>query len=315
MSWAGRADSIEERLVTDRGVAFHRLPAAAVIGQGALSKVRSLGTLARSALAARRLIARQGVGVIVGTGGFVSVPAVAGGWLARRPTLLLEPNARAGAANRWLSRLARGAALGWPEAAIDFRCPSQITGVPVRREFFEVGGRTTGEARLRMLVLGGSQGARQLNLEVPRALERISSQVAGLEVVHQAGRLREDEAREAYGRVRLPGVSIRIEPFLDDVAREMGRADLVVSRAGAVTLAEICAAGRASLLVPLALAGGHQIDNAAALERVGGAETIPSPELTSYLESGTAVTPCARSTSMRVFGSEPCGGGGKASPT
>lgn len=281
VSWAGRADSMEERLVTGRGVEFHALAAKAVVGRGALSKLGALATTAGSALGARRLIARRGIGVVVGTGGFVSAPAVAGGWLARRPTLLLEPNARAGAANRWLSRLARGAALGWPEAAVDFSCRTRVTGIPVRREFFDAGERPVGAAPLRLLVLGGSQGARQLNLEVPRALERISHRIAGLEVLHQAGRLREDEARQAYGAVRLPDVSVRIEPFLEDVATEMASADLVVSRAGAVTLAEICAAGRAALLVPLALAAAHQVDNAAALERVGGAEAIPSPELTT----------------------------------
>ena len=279
VSWAGRADSMEERLVRGRGLAFHALRADAVVGRGALAKCRSLATLARSAFGSRRLIERENVSLVIGTGGFVSVPAVVGGWLARRPTLLLEPNARAGAANRWLSRLAHGAALAWPEAAADLRCPTETTGIPVRREFLQAAGHDTGPPT-RLLVLGGSQGAMQLNLEVPRALGEIGGRLTGLEVVHQAGRLRVEEAREAYARAALGHLSVRVEPFLEDVAAEMRRSDLIVSRAGAVTMAEICAAGRAALLVPLALAGAHQIDNAAALERVGGAEMIPSPDLT-----------------------------------
>ncbi len=270
VSWLGRAGGMEERLVGARGLPFHALPARAVVGRGPLAAARAGATLAGSGLRARRLIRGRGVGLVVGTGGFVSAPGVVGAALARRPALLVEPNARAGAANRWLSRLARAAALGYEGAARDFRCRVEVTGVPVRREFFDLPGRPeAGPPRL--LVLGGSQGALQFNRLLPGALERLSGRIAGLEVVHQVGARHLEATRAAYAARALGSIRVTTEPFLDDVAGEMGRADVVISRAGAVTLAEICAAGRPAVLVPLAIARGHQAENAAALAAAGAA--------------------------------------------
>ncbi len=273
VSWLGRAGGMEERLVGARGLDFHPLPARAVVGRGPLAAARACATLAGSGLRARRLIRARGVRLVVGTGGFVSAPGVVGAALARRPALLVEPNARAGAANRWLSRLARTAALGYAGASRDFRCRVEVTGVPVRREFFalpaEPGAPAATAARL--LVLGGSQGALQFNRLLPGALERLSGRIAGLEVVHQVGARHLESTREAYAARALGSIRVTTAPFLEDVAHEMGRAHLVISRAGAVTLAEICAAGRPAILVPLAIARGHQAENAAALAAAGAA--------------------------------------------
>lgn len=287
VSWAGRSGGMEEGLVRDRGLDFHALPAAAVIGQGALSRARALGTLASSALKARSLVRRLDARVVLGTGGYVAAPACIGARLAGRPALLLEPNARAGAANRWLSRWARGAAVAYPGTGDDFHCPTHLTGVPVRDEFFAVGERPSG-ASPRLLVLGGSQGALQLNRLLPEAFERLAPIFPRLSVVHQVGRAHVDVTREAYAARDLGTIEVEIVPFLDDVAGAMSAADLVVSRAGAVTLAEICAAGRPAILIPLAIAGGHQAANAAGLEEAGGAlllagERANAEELTAAL--------------------------------
>jgi UDP-N-acetylglucosamine--N-acetylmuramyl-(pentapeptide) pyrophosphoryl-undecaprenol N-acetylglucosamine transferase len=300
VSFAGAAGGMEARLVPQRGIPFHPLRARPLVGVGWAGKVRALATLALSSLGGARLLRRLGVRVVLGTGGYVSAPAVLGARLLRRPALLLEPNARAGLANRQLGRFASGAAVAFPRAARDLACPVRTTGVPVRREFFDVPEEPEGDG-LRLLVLGGSQGARSLNLAVVGAL--LGSDGGGrggagllerrpeLTVVHQTGAALLDETREAYARGGVLGEGngwgrLRVVPFIDDVAGAMGRSHLVVSRAGAITVAEIAAAGRASVLVPLALAEGHQADNARALDEAGAARTVSEVPAGSDGEGG-----------------------------
>ncbi len=273
VAWVGRAGGMEERLVSARGIEFRALRARPVVGRSAPARLAALATVGRSALAARRLIRRLGASVVLGTGGFVSAPAVLGARLAGRPALLLEPNARAGAANRWLSRWAHGAALAHDGARPDFRCSAHLTGVPVRAEFFEQPEWPASEHPVRLLVLGGSQGALPLNLLLPPAFAQLSRRLPQLSILHQVG-AHEAATRAVYERLDLGGIEVRLTPFVEDVAGAMGEAHLVISRAGAVTLAEICAAGRPALLFPLALAGAHQEENASALETAGGAEVL-----------------------------------------
>lgn len=280
VSYAGSSQGPEARLVPARGVPFHALPARPVVGRGLLGKVAAMATLLRSSVAARGLVRQQGIDIVVGTGGYVAVPAVVGARLARRPVLLVEPNAQAGLANRALSRLATEAAIAYPATASALRCPTTTTGIPVRAAFHAIGPLPP-TSPVRVLVLGGSQGARQLNLLVPAALKRLGPE-AGIEIVHQSGPKRLDEARDAYAEADLdPRQQVEIVPFVDDVARAMEQCHLVISRAGAITLAELCAAGRPSLLVPLSLAGGHQIDNARALEKAGAAEVLAGDQATA----------------------------------
>lgn len=272
VSWVGRAGGMEERLVAAAGLELHALEARPVVGRGPLARADALVTLARSAAAARRLVRHVEALAVVGTGGYVSAPAVVGARLAGRPALLLEPNARAGAANRWLSRWCRGAAVAYESAAQDFRCPVEVTGVPVRQEFFSQPPEPPA-GPLRLLVLGGSSGALHLNRYLPQVLERLAAELSELVVVHQVGP--HGEVTEgAYAERSLGGIDLRLVPFIDDVAREMAAAHLIVSRAGAVTLAEICAAGRPAMLVPLRLAGAHQRRNAEELVAAGGAEIL-----------------------------------------
>ena len=278
VSFTGRQGELEERLVGERGIPFHPLPARAFVGQGPAARAGALATLVRSAGAARRLIREIGAGVVLGTGGYVSAPAVLGARLARRPVLLLEPNGRAGVANRWLSRWADGVAVGYRETIADLKCPCYVTGVPVRSAFFDVPAVSPLDSP-RLLVLGGSQGARQINQALPVAAARLAARFPSLRITHQAGARNLDETRADY---EAAGVQrVEVIPFLDDVAGAMAASHLLISRAGAITLAEICAAGRASLLVPLAIAKGHQVDNARLLVDAGAAEMIRSDELSA----------------------------------
>jgi UDP-N-acetylglucosamine--N-acetylmuramyl-(pentapeptide) pyrophosphoryl-undecaprenol N-acetylglucosamine transferase len=297
--WAGRAGSMEEELVRAAGLPFHAVAARAVVGSGPLARLRALGTLAYSTARCRSMVRRLDPRVVVGTGGYVSVPVVLG---ARRPSILLEPNARAGVANRFLSRWARGAAVAHPSAAADLRCPGHLTGVAVRRAFFEIGAAAA-PPPLRVLVLGGSQGARQLNALLPAACALVAGEAASpgglaLEVLHQVGGGAVESARQAWAAsltAKAPGVTVEVTPFIDDVASALARAQLVISRAGAITVAEICAAGRASILVPLDAAGAHQLDNARAVEAAGAA----------VLLAGETATPDRLAASLKELAAAP----------
>ena len=282
VSFAGSPQGMEARLVPQRGVEFHPLPARPLVGKGPLDRARGAAVLVRSTLAARKLVQRLGVDVVVGTGGYASAPAALGAWLAGRPVVLFEPNARAGSANRFLSRFARGAAVSSAAAAHDLRCDTWLTGVPVRPEFFAVHEALPGAPAPALLVLGGSQGARSMNRALPAALAAlVSASAAKLTVVHQAGERHLEEARAGYAEAGLASENVRVVAFLDDVAGAMAASDLVISRAGAITLAEICAAGRPSLLLPLGMAAGHQVENARALEHAGAARLLAPEEATA----------------------------------
>jgi UDP-N-acetylglucosamine--N-acetylmuramyl-(pentapeptide) pyrophosphoryl-undecaprenol N-acetylglucosamine transferase len=285
VEYTGAAEGMEARLVAERGLPFHPLPARALVGRGPVDQVRALWVLARSTLAARALVRRLGARVVVGTGGYVSAPAVLGASLASVPSLLVEPNAKAGLANRWLSRWAADAAVAFEQASASLRCAATVTGVPVRAAFAALPAAAEAAGRpVRLLVLGGSQGSEQLNREVPAALGRLA---AGgpppASVLHQAGRGKVPAAVDAYAAAGVPVTErVRVVDFIADTAAAMGDADLVISRAGAITSAELCAAGRASLLVPLAAAaGGHQLDNAAAMAAAGAAVVVPGDRLTA----------------------------------
>src|SRR5688500_11905608 len=138
VSFLGTAHGLEARLVPQRGYPFAALAAKPVVGRGPLARAAALWTLGRSAAAARGVVLRAGAQAVAGTGGYASAPGVLGARWARRPALLIEVNAHAGAANRWLSRFAAGAAVALEETAAELRCPTWVTGVPVRPEFFAV---------------------------------------------------------------------------------------------------------------------------------------------------------------------------------
>ena len=223
---------------------------------------------ARSARRSRRAgrFARAAFDVVIGTGGYASAPAVLGGQFARRPTVLIEPNAEAGLANRWASRFADAAAVAYESTAARLKCLSWVTGVPVRAAFFEIPPlRADGKPRL--LVLGGSQGSLRINRLMPEVLAPLFERIPELSVLHQCGETHLEATLAAYRAAGLDTPRLRVVSFVDNVPAAMAAVDLVVSRAGAITLAEICAAGRPSVLLPLLAGGAHQLANARAPRR------------------------------------------------
>lgn len=277
VGYAGSASGIEARLVPARGVRFFPLPARPFVGRGVVGKAGSLLTLLRASAAGRRLVAQLGSRVVVGTGGYVSAPAVLGSRLAGRPALLIEPNAQPGVANRQLSRFAVGAAVAFSEAADALACPVRLTGVPIRKEFAaEPAALPVGPPRL--LVLGGSQGALALNRTLPSVVAQLASRFPGLTVLHQTGEKHLDAARAAWTTANVPAGCVDLVAFLTDMPRALAECHLVLGRAGAITIAEIAAAGRGALLAPLSsLAESHQQANARAFAAAGAARVVADP--------------------------------------
>ena len=275
VSWVGRPGSLEQALVVRAGLEFDAVVAAPLVGRGLVGRVRGLLTGLRGAFSARSVLRRRQPQAVVGTGGFVSFPAVAAAWSRRIPVLLFEPNATMGVANRVLGRLASRVAWGQGEASDPARV---VTGVPVDAAFQHRPIADGEEGRINILVLGGSQGSQQLNQVVPAALAILGAQGCGpIRLVHQCGRGNADTTRRNYAAVDADAEVMVVE-FMDDVAMQMASADVVVSRAGAQTLAELAAVGRPAVLIPLGLAHGHQAVNAAALAAEGAAWSLTESE-------------------------------------
>lgn len=278
VSFAGRFESLEERLARESGLDFVALAAEPLLGRGPVAKLRALATLARSTMVARRVVRDRAIDGVLGTGGYGSAAAVLGGRWAGRPTAIVEPNATAGLANRWLSRVASGAAVAYDAAARDLACPCWTTGVPVREAFFAAS-PVRAEGKPRLLVLGGSQGSQRLNALLPAVLQRLFVALPELSVLHQCGPQHLESTLSAYREAEIETPRLRVVPFVDNAPATLAAVDLVVSRAGAITLAEICAAGRPSVLLPLAIASGHQEANAQWLAEAGAASVLADAEL------------------------------------
>lgn len=281
VAWLGAAGAMETRLVPQHGITLDTLPIAGVRGKGRLALLAAPLKLLRAVVAARAALRRQRPSVVIGFGGFASGPGGLAAWLARLPLLVHEQNRAPGLTNRVLSRLARRTLSGFPGSFAG----EQVTGNPVRTPIAalpppdaRLAGRT---GPLRLLVLGGSQGARALNMSVPRALAAL--QDVPVEVRHQCGEALRDEAGRAYADA---GVEASVEAFISDMADAYAWADLVVCRAGASTLAELCAAGVGSVLVPFAAAvDDHQTRNAEYLVEHGAALLLRQDDaLAAHLE-------------------------------
>lgn len=277
-AWIGRRDSLEERLVASAGVDFRALPARPYVDRGGAQRAVALAVLLLSTLRAAALLRRFRAALVFATGGYVCAPAALASRLHGCGLYLLEPNAESGAANRRLSRLATEAGVAFDSAAGGLACETRLVGVPVRRAFREIEELRLSGDRVRILVLGGSQGSAALNRHLPGLFARAAGP-GRIEVTHQSGPASVDETRDRYREVATPGLSSTVTGFIQDAAGAMQAHDLIVSRAGAVTVAEIAAAGRPAVYVPLPMAAGHQRGNARAMVEAGAAILVEQDEL------------------------------------
>lgn len=272
----GTGEGLEARLVPAAGFPLETVRASGFSGKSLADRIRSLARLPFSVREARRLLRKLDPGAVVGLGAYVSVPVILAARSLSIPTLIHESNALPGVANRLLSRVATRTAVGFEAARRRFSARVMVTGTPVRKEFFAAPPPETGGARpRRLLAFGGSQGSAALNRAMVEAAPLLAGE--GFEVVHQTGEKWLDSVRQAYGK--LPE-GWRLEPFLPRLFDSMGRCDLVICRAGAMTLAELGAAGRPAILVPLASSThGHQLANARAVAESGAAVVLEEREL------------------------------------
>lgn len=280
VSFVGTAAGIESRVVPRERFELNTIRSAGLKGKSPLALARGVGLLPLSLLDAWRVIGTRRPDVVVGVGGYSSGPVVLLAALRGVPTMVLEQNAVPGFTNRTLARWVDAAAVTYDESLRWFRRGAFVSGNPVREGFLGQDaapeeGRGTGGRRV--LVFGGSQGAAAINDAMAAAAPALARAVPPIDLTHQTGERDLARVREAYAAA---GLAARVEPFLHEMDREMKRADLVVSRAGATTLAELTASGTPSLLVPLPTAtDDHQRRNAEALARTGAAEVIEQAQL------------------------------------
>jgi UDP-N-acetylglucosamine--N-acetylmuramyl-(pentapeptide) pyrophosphoryl-undecaprenol N-acetylglucosamine transferase len=278
--WLGVPASMESRLVPANGFPIEWVRVAGVRGKGLaawlLAPLRVAGAVLQSLSILRRVQPR----VVLGAGGYVSGPGGIAAWLLRIPLLIHEQNAIAGMTNRWLSRIAAQVLEAFPGS---FRASAhaRTIGNPVRADIAalpEPAVRFAGRAaKARLLVFGGSQGAQRLNAMVPQALSRLDP-ARRPEVRHQTGERGLDAARAAYLALE---VEAEVLPFIEDMAAAYAWADLALCRAGAMTVAELQAAGLGALLVPLpAATDDHQTKNAEVMVRIGAGRVLQERDLT-----------------------------------
>jgi len=282
--WMGTHQGLEAELVPQAGFAMEWVSVTGLRGKGLLSWLLAPLRLCKALLQALLILMRCRPMVVLGMGGFVSGPGGLMAWMLKRPLLIHEQNAVAGLTNRLLARLADRVMQAFPQALPE-RFHPQLTGNPVREDIAALpvpeerfAGRND---NLRLLVLGGSLGARALNEVVPQMLTLLPGGSA-IQVWHQAGQRNIDAAQTAYAAAGVgEAENIRIEPFIDDMAAAYDWADLVLCRAGALTVAELAAAGVAAILVPYPYAvDDHQTRNAAWLADNGAGIRVAQSQLT-----------------------------------
>ncbi|HRI04404.1 MAG TPA: undecaprenyldiphospho-muramoylpentapeptide beta-N-acetylglucosaminyltransferase [Pyrinomonadaceae bacterium] len=276
--FVGTARGLEKKIVPDSGYQLSLINSAGLKNVGLVGKIKGLSVLPKSFLEARRIIRQFRPHVVVGAGGYVSGPVLLMAAIMGVPTLVMDSNALPGFTNRRLAMFIDKAALTFDEALAFFGKKGVVTGNPVRQEFFDVASKVRTD-EFHVLIFGGSQGAKAINTAMTAGLEKLKPFAGHLTITHQTGESDFDNVKTAYADSAFSGADVR--PYIADIFVEFGKSDLVICRAGATTCAELAAAGKASIMVPLPTAADdHQRKNAEALERAGAAKMILQSDLT-----------------------------------
>jgi len=291
--FVGTARGLETKYVPAAGYPLDLVPSAQVTGRGLWRGLTGMVTALRGVGVARAQLRARRADLVIGVGGYASVGAVAAAITLGIPTALLEPNALPGRANRVLGRFARRVFVAFEDAIPYFpRGRAVLTGRPVRA--LPRAAARADDGATRLVVTGGSQGARSINRAIAAALPRLA-QISGLAIAHQTGPADLEETRAAYASAHLRS---EVEPFFEDMPERIAHADLVVARSGG-TVAEICVAGVASVLVPYPFAADdHQMANARELERAGACAVVPDAQ--AQLRLGSLVVELLRDPARRA---------------
>ncbi len=283
--FAGTSRGIETRLVPEAGYELKLIEVGQLNRVSLWTRIKTLFSLPMSIWHAWRMLGEIRPAVVVGVGGYASGPAMLGAMLRGIPTMVFEPNYVPSMVNRKLARWTKVAAVHVAETGKWFG-EFEVTGVPVRQEFFAVKPKPAGQAPT-LLVFGGSQGARAINEVVVESATKLKSEIPGLRIVHQTGPRQFDEIAAKY---KQAGVEVEVIPFIEKMAQKFAEADLIVCRSGASTVAEVAAAGKPAIFIPLPTAADdHQRRNAETLVKHGAGLMIPEPELNAERFVGTVI--------------------------
>ncbi len=277
VTFIGTARGIETRLVPKAGFDLRLVKVGALNRVSTATRLKTMFDLPKAIAAARKIIREFQPDVIIGVGGYASGPAMIAAKLCRVPTIIFEPNIYPGFANRMVAPFAAAAAVHFKETCKYFRQCS-VTGVPVRQAFFNLPAKRP-DSRKNLLVFGGSQGARAINAAIVGALQPLYEAVPGLHIVHQTGEKEYESVARAYLEAN---VAAEVSAFIDDMPTAFADADLIICRSGASTVAEITAAAKPAIFIPLPTAADdHQRKNAQALVDAGAARLILQPDLST----------------------------------
>ena len=277
LMFIGTSRGIENRLVPAAGFELKLVEVGALKKVSLAKRIATVTALPTAISRSRKILSEFRPDVVIGVGGYASGPAMLAAAISRIPTLAFEPNVVPGLANRIMAPIVSSAAVHFEETRRYFR-RCQVTGVPVRRAFFNLPPKPAGSPPT-LLVFGGSHGAHAINETVMNALAALSEQIPGIHLVHQTGERDYNDAQAAYLRSRA---SAEVFRFIEEMPEMFARADLLVCRSGASTVAEVTAAGKPAIFVPFPHAtDDHQLRNAQALERAGAAVLIAEKDLTS----------------------------------
>jgi UDP-N-acetylglucosamine--N-acetylmuramyl-(pentapeptide) pyrophosphoryl-undecaprenol N-acetylglucosamine transferase len=289
--FVGTPRGLESRLVPGAGFALRLIEIGPLNHVPLSTKFKTVLKLPTSFFAARQIIRQFQPDAVLSVGGYSSGPVMAAALLLKIPALVVEPNAMPGLANRLVGKHAQAAAVNFAVAEKWFRNP-EVTGIPVRPEFFTLQ-PPVADAAPHLLVFGGSQGARIFNVHMPKVVKALLDAVPGLTVLHQSGAKNSETTQAAYAASGTDPARWQVRPFLDDMPAHFAQAQLVLSRSGASTVAELTAAAKPALLVPFAAAADeHQRHNAELMQSAGAAVMLEEKELEApgrLLETLTAL--------------------------
>lgn len=280
VEWLGTAERMEAKVVPEQGFPIHFLPVKGLRGKGFAARLQGVSGLIRSLGQAKALMTALQPDLVIGFGGYASGPGGVAARLSKIPLVIHEQNAAIGMTNKLLGRVANRILLGFKEAAAQFGAASSkcvVVGNPIRDEILRLPEKASVHSPLRVLIVGGSLGSVPLNTMVPAAL----TSHAQVEVWHQCGKGNQEKLNGAYENAQGQW---KVTEFIDDMAGAYKWADVIICRAGALTVAEVAAAGLSAVFVPLPHAvDDHQTKNAAALVNAGAATLIQQNELTQQL--------------------------------
>ncbi len=276
--FVGTQRGIEARLVPEAGFPLDTIRSAGLKGIGGMKFVRNFAKLAPAMWDSFAILRRHKFAAALGVGGYAAGPMMLAAVLRGLPTVVFEPNAEPGFTNRVLAGMVTRVATAYEAPTKLWGRKATLTGIPVRPDFFAIPQRAPAEP-FHILITGGSQGALVINRTLVDAAELLARHKDRISIVHQTGERDYNAVRVAYARREIHA---EVLPFIGNMAERFAHADLIVCRAGAITVAEVAAAGRAAIFIPFgASTDSHQLRNAQEMQRAGAARLIPEPQLTA----------------------------------